>query len=58
MLNGIALVITDDMTIDSQGNSRVAVSQLPLHDGWSCAVCEQSTRCTMPQRMESAALDS
>jgi hypothetical protein len=32
MLNSIALLITDNVTVDSQRDSRVAVSQLPLHD--------------------------
>lgn len=58
MLNSVALVFADDMAVDSGRGSRVAGSQLPLRHSRSCAVSEQRASRAMPQRMESAALDS
>lgn len=58
ILNSGALFITDDMAVNPQRNSCVAVPQLPLHDGRSCAVREQSTGRTVTQRMEAAARDT
>jgi|HubBroStandDraft_1064217.scaffolds.fasta_scaffold1181046_1 hypothetical protein len=40
MLNSIPPVITDDMSVDSQSDSRVNVSQLPLYDSRSYAIRE------------------
>src|SRR5215469_4787874 len=42
ILHGVAVLISDDLPIDPQGNSWVAVPQLPLYDSHGCAVCEQS----------------
>jgi hypothetical protein len=38
VLNDAALLIADDMAINFQSDSRVRVSQLPLHDGRSSAI--------------------
>lgn len=58
MLNSQALLITNDMGVDSQRDPRVGVRQLPLHDGRSRSVCQQGTGRTMPHRMESTTRDA
>ncbi len=47
ILYGIALLISNDMAVDSQRDSRVAVAQLSLHDGRSCTVRKQRTSSTV-----------
>ena len=40
MLNSAALLVTDNMTVNPERDSRVRVTQLPLYHGRSCAVRE------------------
>ena len=55
MLNSNALVVTDNVTVDSQRDSRVAVSQLLLHHSRGCTVCKQGTGRPVTQRMKPSA---
>jgi hypothetical protein len=55
ILNNVSLLITDDMTVNSQRDSGVGVSQLPLHHGRTRSGCEQGTGRTVPHRMEPSA---
>jgi hypothetical protein len=49
ILNNSALFVSDKVAVDSQRDSRVRVSQLPLHNSRDCAVCEQGTGSTVTQ---------
>jgi hypothetical protein len=53
ILDGIALLIADYVTVDSQCDSRITVAHLLLLRG--CAVCEKGTRCAVTSCMEPAA---
>jgi hypothetical protein len=48
-------VVTDNVTVDSQRDPRVRVSQLPLHHSRSCTGFEQRTSRPVTHRMKSPA---
>ena len=50
------MLISDDVPIDPQGNSWVAVPQLPLYDSHGCAVCEQSAGSAVTEAVKTASV--
>jgi len=55
MLHDCALLVTDDMAVNSQRDPRVRAPQLPLYDSRSCAGREQGTGRTVTHGMKPAA---
>jgi hypothetical protein len=58
ILHGIALLISDDVSLQSKRDSGVAMSQLPLHNGKSCTVRKQCTSSPVSQAVESGTRDA
>ena len=46
-VNRFALLVSDNVPVNSQRDAWVAVTQLLLHNSPSCTVCEQSTGCAV-----------
>jgi hypothetical protein len=58
ILHGIALLISNYVSVQSKSDSRVAMSQLPLHNGRSCTVRKQCTSRPVSQAVESGTRDA